>query len=222
MGRDNKKVIFLLAGWCNKLWMYWIFSKIIAMNGFYCITYAYDVDVLSPDTKKTLKHFSDLRDSILKKISKLKKEGYKEFSIFGTSLGSVISLMVANNSPEISKVILNAVGADLAETVWSWDKIIPSFKDRLLKQGLTLSKLKKEWRKIAPINNIHNLKNKNILVYLSKKDEVIPFGLGKKLVREFDKKNYNYTLVVNNKLRHLNTCAYNLFKVNVYLNFLKG
>src|SRR3989344_7312618 len=105
MGKNNKRVIFLLAGWNNKLWMFWLFSRILALNGYYCITYAYDGEVFSPNTKATIKHFNEIRDEILLRITKLKKNGYKYFSIFGTSLGSMLTLMIADKSPDISKVI---------------------------------------------------------------------------------------------------------------------
>lgn len=222
MGERNKKVIFLLAGWYNKLWMFWIFSKILAINGYYCITYAYDSDIFSPDTVKTTRHMKEIMNEILKKINQLKKEGYKDFSVFGTSLGSMIALMVANKSSEISRVILNTTGIDVAETVWGWDNLNSSFKKKLTQQGITLVKLKKIWKSITPANNISNLNKKKILIYLSEKDEVIPFTLGKRLIRRFDAMKYNYILVKNNKFKHLYTGAYNLFKVNVYLNFLKN
>lgn len=222
MGKMNKKVIFLLAGWQNKLWMFRLFSKFLVLNGYHCITYAYDDDVLSPNTEKTIKHFNEVKEDILNKIKELKKAGYKSFSIIGISLGSVISLMVANKSPEISKIILNTTSIDLSETVWRWDKVNPSFKEGLTQQDLTLSRLKEIWRDITPANNISNLKDKKILVYLSEKDEVIPFSLGKRLIKKFGEKNYSYTLVTNSKLNHLFTGIYNMLNFRSYLNFLKA
>lgn len=222
MGKHNKKVVFLFAGWHSKLWMYWLFSKILSSNGYYCITYAYDNDVFSPDTQKTTKHLNEIKDDVLSKIKKLKNEGRNEFYIFGTSLGSMIALMVADKSPDISKIILNTIGIDISETVWGWNNIYPEFKKKLIKQNLTLEKLKKVWSPITPANNINNLKNKKILIYLSKKDEVIPYDLGKSLVIEFEKKNYNYNLVINKNLKHTYTGIFNLINARHYLMFLKN
>ncbi len=221
MGQHNKRVIFLLAGWYNKLWMFWVFSKILSFNGFYCITYAYDGDIFSPNTEATTKHFNKIQDEILLKIIELKKRGYKDFSIFGTSLGSMLALMIADKSSDISKIILNTTGIDISEVVWGWVKVKIPFKKELLKQNLTLKQLKVLWNDITPASNINNLKNKKILVYLSKKDEIIPFNLGQRLVNEFENKRYNYTLVTNNKLNHLFTGTYNLFNAGRYLSFLK-
>lgn len=220
-GKNNKKVIFLLAGWQNKPWMYWPISKILTLNGFYCITYTYNNDVFSPNTINTVRYFKEIRDDVLAKTKSLDKESYKDLSIFGTSLGSAISLMVVNKTTKISKIILNTTGADIAETVWQWDRAFPSFKESLISQSLTLNTLKKLWSPIAPLNNIDNLNDKKVLIYLSKKDEIIPYEQGKQLVKEFKKRNYKYNLVINNKLNHFLTGVFNLINATVYLSFLK-
>ena len=222
MGKNNKKVIFLLAGWYNKLWMFWIFSKILSINGYRCITYAYDGDVFSPDVEKTSIYIKEIQGDLLKRITQLKQEGCKDFSIFGTSLGSMIALMVADKTSDVSKVILNTTGIDVAEAVWSWDNINPTFKEELVKQKLTLPKLKTLWNDIPPASNIANLGNKKILIYLTEIDEVIPFNLGKSIVKEFNERKYNYTLITNKHLKHLYAGAYNLFNAKVYLNFLRA
>jgi esterase/lipase len=157
-GKNNRKVIFLLTGWRNRLWMYWPFAKILSLNGFYCITYAYDDEIFSPDTAKTVRYLTEVRDDVLITIKKLKKEGTKDFSIFGTSLGSMIALMIANNSKGVSKIILNTTGSDIAEIVWSWNKIFSWFKEDLLEQGFILDKLEKVWSSITPKNNTDQLK----------------------------------------------------------------
>ncbi len=220
-GSGNEKVIFLMTGWHMSAWMYSLFSQVLASNNFYCITYGYDSNVFSPDIDKTNTQLKIIRDSVLEEIKKLKKEGYEEFSIFGTSLGSMISLMIADKSKDISKIILNTVGIDVAENVWDWDKLNPVFKNELLAQGLTIEKLKQKWKEITPAENINNLKGKKILVYLAEKDEIIPFKLGMRLINEFDKKNYDYKLIKNKKLNHFFTGLYNLSNPKVYLDFLK-
>lgn len=221
-GKQNKKVIFLLAGWQNKIWMYGLFAKILARNGYYCIAYAYNNSVLSPDTKKTVMYLTDVRNNILNRIGELKKEGYTDFSIFGTSLGSVIALMVANKTPDISKVILNTPGIDMAQTIWGWDKVKTYFKKALIEQNFTLEKLIAVWKPISPSSNIDNLHGKRILVYLSKNDRMIPYHQGQKLVRELESKKYDVKVITNNHVGHLLAGALNLLKAKTYLEFLNS
>lgn len=221
-GHNNKDVVFLLPGWHNKAWMFWIYAKILEFNGYCCLIYEYNDEVLSPNTGKTVDSLTTIRDDILKKISNLEKQGKDKFIVFGSSLGSVIALMVANKSSEITHVILNTVGEDVAQTIWSWDKIFPYFKKNLIKQGFTLAKLQTAWKEIAPKNNIDNLTNKKILIYLSRKDEVIPFFLGENLVHKLKNKKYSCVVIVNRYLNHLLTGLYNLLNAKVYLQFLRS
>lgn len=130
--------------------------------------------------------------------------------------------MVANESKDISKLILNTAGSDPAENVWVSKITNGKFKSEIINKGYTLEKLQKAWRTITPINNIDNLKDKKILVYLSKKDKIIPFSIGMKFIQELDKRNYDYQLIVNTKLGHLQTAMFNSFRATVYLKFLEN
>ncbi|MDE2591031.1 MAG: prolyl oligopeptidase family serine peptidase [Patescibacteria group bacterium] len=219
-GKQNKRVIFLLAGWQNKLWMFRVFAALLALNGFYCITYAYDDDVFSSDTEKTVRNILHVRDGILSKIVLLRKEGYSDFSIFGTSLGSVIALLVANVSPDISKIILNTTGYDFAETVWSWNSGNQYFKKELQSKHFTLEKLQVVWAPINPGQNIDAIHGGKFLVYLSKKDEIIPYRFGVQLVDRLKENGNECTIITNKTLGHILAGIYNLCHFPVYLRFL--
>lgn len=219
-GPQHKKVVFLLAGWRMKLWSLWPASKILEKNGFYCITYTYDNSVFSPDVSKTVENFQLIKNDILQSISELKKKGYTEFSVAGGSLGSIFAVLVANESPDITKLILNTTGADTAKNVWISSITKGAFKESIIKQGYTMEKLQQAWRSIIPIHHIDNLKNKKILVYLSKRDTVIPFSLGMELIQAFEKRDYDYRLIINTRLGHIATAMYNSFKAKDYIDFL--
>lgn len=218
-GEKNKKVIFLLAGWHMRHWSLWPAAKLLEINGYYCICCAYDNGVFSPNVSKTVKSLLSIKNDILEWISNLKKNGYNEF---GGSLGSLIAVLVANESEDISKLILNTAGSDPAENMWVSDITKGKFKAEIIKQGYTLEKLQKAWKPISPIHNLDKLKNKKILVYLSKRDRVIPFPVGMKLIQAFEKKQYKYQLIVNPRLGHMYTSLYNSVRANVYLDFLKS
>lgn len=219
-GVKNKKVIFLLTGWQNKWWMFWLFSKIFYLKGYCCITYIYDKEILSSNPAKTVEIVNEIKKDILLKISYFKKSGYSEFNIFGTSLGTVITILVANTSDDISHVILNTTGADIASIVWSWDTVIPHFKRDLLERDVTLKKLKRAWKTISPLENINKLQNKRILIYLSTKDKVIPYQLSQELINQLIKRRYTFRVIINNHFGHFLTGAYNLLNSRIYIKFL--
>lgn len=210
----------MLSGWKGKQWMYWPFSQILSINGYHCITYTYDPIILSADIYLSAHLIKHIAHHICLQINQLKKQGINEFSVFGTSLGSVISLVAANQSADISKIILNTTGSDISEAVWSWDHVVPDFKLSLLAKGITLTQLKQAWKDINPQHNLAHLHNKKLLIYLSSKDELIPWQLGQNLVSRLDHLGYHYQLITNHSLSHSHTGLINLLNVRSYLNFL--
>ena len=221
-GKKNRRVIFLLAGWHTRIWMYTPFSIILSNNSFYCITYAYDDDVFSTNTEQTVENFKRIRDDVLRRIEKLKDDGYDDFSLFGTSLGSLLAIMIAHKSPDISKIILNTTTIDAARTVWTWNHIKSYFKKDLIRQHFTLEKLEKVWESISPEHNINNLKDKQFLIYLSKKDQIMPYSLGNELTKDLEMYHYKYQVIKNKYLGHGLTCYYNLVNSAPYLKFLNS
>ncbi len=220
-GTQHSKVVFMLTGWGNTIWMYRGFAAMLVAGGYRVIVYEYDAGVLSPDADKTVRCLTAIRDDVLKQISSLKSEGCRDFAVFGVSLGSVIALMAADHSPDISRVILNTTGSDVAETVWGWDSFQPAFKRELAKLHRTLEHLKQLWKPIAPSNNIGNLQGKKILVYLARHDEIIPYPLGAALVKQLQQRGYDCTVRINPILGHILTATVNLVNSRVYLTFLR-
>jgi len=222
-GEKNKKVIFLLTGWGNKIFQHIFVIKVLTERGYRCIVYEYDKEILSSDIAKTVKNFFKVKKDILNSIKLLKNQGIKEFSVFGTSLGSVLTFLVANNSKEIKKLVVNLTGADLAEVVWSWDNVRGSnIKKELIARNIDLLKLKNSWKILSPINNIKNLKDKKILIYISKKDELIPYRQSLQLIDQLKYLDCQIKVVTNKHLNHILSGTKNLLKFNRYLTFLEG
>ncbi|MEK7571180.1 MAG: prolyl oligopeptidase family serine peptidase [Patescibacteria group bacterium] len=219
-GRKHKKVVFLIGGWTYTPAMLWITAKILESNGYYCITYTYHNEVFSPNTTKTVKELLAIKKAILQQISILKAQGLDSFSVFGTSLGTIPAILVANESSDITKVILNTSGADTAESVWSWDAVIPGFKENLKQQNFTKEQLVAAWKSISPQYNMDNLQGKSILIYLAKKDELIPYEQGERLLQLLQERKYPYEVVVNGWLNHGFTGILNLLNAKRYLHFL--
>ncbi len=222
VGKDNKKVIFILNGWKGKAWQILPVARLLKLKGYNCVVYSYDNSILSPDIKLTRQNIIEVKNDVVRQVKLLHKQGKTKFIIIGNSLGSIIGVLAANESQLISKLILNSIGADIAETIWTWDSVNDNFKKRLLrKQPVTLKELKREWEMISPIYHLDKLKNKQILVYLSKKDEIIPYKQGMKIVNEFKKRKYDVVLKTNINLNHYISCGLNYHNIIGYLSFLK-
>ena len=221
-GTNNRKVVFLLAGWSMTMWQMWLFSKILAWNGYFCITYAYDLQLLSPNVEETLDNCRKVKKDILQRLRQLQEAGYNSFCVFGTSFGSLLALMIANSSSAVSKIVLNLAGADLAEIVWSWDTVVKGFKSDLQRQNITLPELKSSWKMLNAIYNSTNLQGKKILLYRSQGDELIPYEQGLKLIEYYKERKYHFKVITIRWLNHMLAFFFNLLRFKVYLDFLNS
>ncbi|HSX10056.1 MAG TPA: prolyl oligopeptidase family serine peptidase [Candidatus Saccharimonadales bacterium] len=221
-GKHNKKVVFLFSGWRMNLSLLLLPIKILERNGFYCICYTYDNDVFSTNIPQTVHNIQSIKNDVLEAISQLKTNGYTNFSVISVSLGGVIAMLVGNESKDVKKIIFNTGGADIALNVWTSSITRGKFKQEIIDQGYTLESLREAWRSINPLDNIENLRDKKILIYLAQKDNAIPFLNGMMVVGAFQKKKYSYSLIVNTKFGHLLTGIYNSLNAKVYLDFLNS
>ncbi len=220
-GSNKKRVIFLLGGWGIKQWVLWPVSKMLEAAGFYCITYTFNPEILTPDIDQTVLHVLKIKQLIMESIQTFSELGYEEFSIFGTSLGSVVGLLVANESSQIHKVIFNIPGMDMAESMWGWDKLFPDFKQELVNRYGDFETFKSAIAPINPTGHIDNLGDKDLLVYVSLNDEVTQSKaseFGQKLLMA----HYKFQLLINNRFGHTGTGLFNLFNAPVYLRFLNS
>lgn len=220
-GKQHTKVVFLLGGWKTKQWLYVLPAILLSRRGYRCIVYTYDKSVLSPDVERTSRSLQTIRDAVLAHIAELKKQGISSFSLFGFSLGAMLACMIANKSSDVTKAVLNTVGASLAATVWSWDDKMPGFKKSLQSQGYTLEKLEDSWHDLAPANNIANLTNAPILVYLAQHDKVIPYAQGQQFITELQRKMLPHKLIINRWGSHSVAGVYNILNIGRYDQFLK-
>lgn len=224
-GARHKKVIFFLTGWYTTEKAYWVYLKTLELSGYRTIIYTYDKNIIVPDINDTIDHLMQVKESVLQQIHLLQKEGITDFSVFGTSLGTIIAFLIANEAPAITKLIINLSGADVADIIWSWDTVhffkkFRTFKATLQENGVALPQLKTAWKVLSPIYNIENIQNKKILLYACMKDELIPYQQQVVLIEELKKRKYDLKITTNSFMPHALTAAFNLLNTKRYIDFL--
>jgi esterase/lipase len=220
-GEKNHNVVLVFAGWEIKKWHLFLLGHLLASYNFKAFIFTWDKDILTNDTTITLSRFEEVKKTALLNVSNLSKKEQKNIAIFGLGQASVLGLMVANNIQSVSKIILNLVGADLSEIIWHNNLLYSDVKEKLIKNHLTLPKLKKIWGPLSPINNLEKLHVKEILIYLATKDEVIPFKEQEAFLNELQKKDCKIEAIVNTRHNHALSEIVNLLRFSVYINFLK-
>ncbi len=190
--------------------------KVMKKRGYSFLEYSFSASLLDDNYKDVIKNFTSIKKDFSDELRRLKKDfKFKEINIIGISIGCVSACLAANNK-DIQKLFLIIPGHCLAESLWNGIRT-QHLKNRYEKQGFLLKKLKKGWRELAPENNIDKLKAKNVYVYLSKADVVIPYRFGNKLLEELKEKHYNVYSKINNNKGHYLTALNFYFHPKRYL-----
>ena len=181
--KDADTLVVIFPPWHAKLIAVQILRDRVLHSNMSCLEYEFSSRILSADYKSTAHYFEQIREKAHNDVTEiLKKHDFKEVHVIGFSMGTVLATMVANSVPKVSKVVLHAPGNCMAECLWKGirtQKIRRAFE----KQGLSLIKLKKEWKSLAPENNLTQLRNTKMHIVISQKDHVVPHECGLKLIR---------------------------------------
>jgi pimeloyl-ACP methyl ester carboxylesterase len=197
--KNPKGLYVLIPPWRGRFDYYTITRRKLMKEGYSCVEYSFSPSMLSDNYLKTRELFENVKNSVSEQIKKLvNSHQFKEVNIIGTSIGCVEALMIANHSEIIKRVILVAPGCCLAESMWKGIRT-QEIRKKMEMVGVTLPFLKEQWKALAPENNINGLMGKEIIVYLSKSDEIIPYELGIQLVQKM-KENKLAPLVKENAL----------------------
>lgn len=179
--------------------------------GYLC--HQFPVGMLSPDHEQTTRNFKLVQDDVSADLA-FKANDYIGITAIGVSLGCVNAMMVANNVPQIDRLVLVVPGHCLAESMWNGVRT-QNLRKEIEAQGVSLDQLKEYWHDLAPENNIDNLNGRNIKVYLSRADEIIPYGCGRRLAEKLEEQGLNPDVNVNLFLGHYFTIKRFLRRFNV-------
>lgn len=196
----SKRLYIILPGWHESVWLNNKLKNRILRKGYSYLGYSFKPEILSTNWKLTERTFKDLGGKISLEIKKHGKK-FPEIILVGISLNSVSATMIANIRMEVSKLVLVSPGHSLSESLWYGIRT-KKIKEEFIRNGISLRELNGFWRDLAPENNINNLGCKEILVYLSKADKIVPYWCGKKLANKMRKKKLNLKVIENKYLGH--------------------
>lgn len=199
---NSKRLFVLIAPYRFDLKLFSKIERFVNSRGQSFIVYRFPMDMLTSDYRTTRDSFKKIQSDVSSDLADLKKKyGLNEIEIMGFSLGCVPALMIANGNPTINNIKLVVPGHCLAESLWFGIRTA-NLKREFERKGVTLNELKGYWKNLAPENNIDKLRGKNISIYLSKADTVIPFRFGMSLVKSLERRNLPFKLKINKHFGH--------------------
>lgn len=220
-GKQHKQVILLINGFGGMHWQVWVPAKLLTLCGYCVVDYAYDKTIFGSDARDVPTRVRAVRERIVTDITSLRSCGKTIRLLFGTSLGSVITLLVCDVVRDIPFVILNTVGADLADTVWGWEHHVRYRRIWKQYQHIGLLKLRTLWKSISPKTFVSRLIGKKLLLFLSHADNIILYDQGRKFLDVLDAKGIAYTLYKDTRFDHMMTCFIHLYDIPRIVRFLK-
>jgi hypothetical protein len=221
-GPNSTKIVFFFTILNTRLWLYWWPIRKLTKNGFKVIAYDYSGRlVLNGDVQKFLDVSHAIQSDVASRIRVYKVSGATDFYAFGSSMGTIFTIMCAANIREISKVVINLTYGSLAEHVWSW-RYLRRSKRMLMREGITMERLEEMVTLISPIPNAAKLKGKEVLLYLARRDKVLPSSQSSKFKAALDKANVSYQYHESRWLGHVASIIANLWRWRIYTDFLRA
>ncbi|RLE42792.1 hypothetical protein DRJ48_02695 [Candidatus Woesearchaeota archaeon] len=206
---SGSNIILFFPFWGGKPWHYKILYRFLCKSAT-CVFYDYSTDILSSDVEATRENIIEVLNDARSTI-----EDYKRASVFGSSLGSFIALLLAASEPKVEKIVLNTGGASLAEAVWLGEAT-KNIKKRLEEKGWSLTKLKEAWSILEP--NLLAINNRLFLIMQSLHDNTILKENQMRLLEQLCRN--NLVTIVNTRLGHRAALIRNLLRIPTIARFL--
>jgi esterase/lipase len=218
--KKSEKAILFFPFWSGKSDIYLNLSK--NFKDYTLIYYDYPKETMSKNIKVSLNYLRQVLKDAFFLILELRKRGYKEITLVGSSLGSNISLKLAT-MVRVDKIVLNMIDRSLAREIFT-SPALAILKKRLEKQGVTLEKMEKIYSFISTEQILPVLKKTNtqVLLYLSKNDIFCSLEEFKPVISRLEELQIKYKLRINRFLGHILSIYKNLFFNKEIINFIKG
>jgi esterase/lipase len=217
---QGDKAVFFFPYWTGKSKFYDSTVKKLGKD-YTCVLYDYPKEIFSKDAQVSIKYLIEVLTDAKKTIQELKKEGVKEITLVGSSLGSDISLALAK-STKVDKIVINMLDRNFVKPIFE-SPAFPHLRKYYEKHGITYKMMNKIYRFISPEYNINTKKEKDVkmLILISKHDVFCTYDELKPLLKKFDAKGVKYELHINGWLGHVMGMYWNIKFSRRILNFIK-
>lgn len=214
---SNKAILFF-PYWSGKSEIYHKISK--ELKDYTLIYYDYPKEAFSRKVNVSLKYLREVLLDAFNLILDLRKKGYKEISLVGSSLGSNIALKLASMI-KVEKVVLNMIDRSLALEIMT-SSALGILRKRLKNQGIRFEKLEKIYKFISTEEILPLIKRTNvkILLLLSKNDIFCSLKQFKPVLEEIKDLNIDCKIKINYFLGHILSIYKNLYFNRKIIKFL--
>ncbi|MDB5175152.1 MAG: hypothetical protein JWM81_10 [Candidatus Saccharibacteria bacterium] len=164
----------LFPPWHGGVAVYDKLTRRLVKNGSAVLAYKFHGQILQPDVQMVIKSYEHIQKTVTNKIHELvEKYSYQYVDLTACSLGNVALLLVASTYPDFRKATLIVSGSTLARDMWEGSRT-GIIRQQFEATGITESMLSKAWANLAPSSHVAALAGKEVTMYISGTDKVIP------------------------------------------------
>jgi len=217
--KDSKKAILFFPYWTGTSKLYNLFSW--NFRDYTRIFYDYPKEIFSRNVGVSLKYNREVLIDAFNLILDLRKKGYKEIVLVGSSSGSNFALKLSTMI-KVDKVVLNMLDRNMAKGIFT-SPALSILRRKLEKEGLTLNNVDKIYAFLSTEYILKNLKgiDTKFLILLSKNDIFCTLEQFKPAIKQLDKLGINYKLKINYILGHILSIYRNLYLSREIVNFIR-
>lgn len=223
-GNTESKAVFFFCPFGIPGWLFALPGLPIwhlLRNGYSVVAYSYGTAVATRSPQVTIDNIQAIRADVAERINVL-DEGV-EMSCFGTSMGTVLAANVAAEHTRIKKVVLNLSYGDISEHIINLPSTRTISRKRLkayIESAGDKQKLARVFQPYSPLNLVNELKNKKVLLYLSRGDHILQLTHTAKFRSALEAAGVNLQYFENARGGHSVAILYNSLRAKRYMDFL--
>ncbi len=171
--KNEQKILFFFPAGFTKLWWYHFTFNFLNRKNITVI--AFDLDWHRAVSELDPNKLHRLLDDINEIVEKVQNDhsNVTEYSVFGTSFGTVIALYIAKKHKNIQSIILNMPYGTIAHLLWTHKPSRP-FKDHAIASGLdTEFKLHTALMPIETQANLEILSDRKVVNFTALNDKIV-------------------------------------------------
>lgn len=225
-GKQNNRVVFLYCPFGIRRWQlrtpFFPIERLVKA-GFQVVAYDFNTRAVTLSPQKSLATMDAVLADAQKRVKNYKATGITNFSAFGTSMGTQYATYCSANIPEIKKIVLNLAYGDLYEHITNFPRMhfLPQSRiEKFMSAAGTKQQLKELARPYSSLTNAKAFKGREVLMYLNRDDEVMPFHISNEFKKALEKHDANVTYIETGGKSHYRAAVTNHITSKIYLDFL--
>lgn len=172
---QSTKLAIIFPGWHGSdLKIYDKLQTKLINDGYAILRFEFHENILEANVERVKRSFETVSKVVSKEVNYLHKiHSYQEIHLIGLSLGNTSLAISAGKLDWFSHATFVVGGSNMAATLFEGTRTW-SLKKTFDKIGVTKTDLIKSWEKIAPGYYASSFAGKDVRLYISKTDRIIP------------------------------------------------